>query len=337
MTVLVRARGIVLSLAAHVLAGALLLTLSAPEWTRPLFVDLVQHAESLEGHPGAPGDPSGQAGARHDATAAASGRPEHPASARWGHLRLPTRQSGTPTPTMPSGARPPAQVKPDASHEARPDPRPIPPAAPTPLPERSPRVEPRTASPPPPPSAVPAPPEPSVATAPAPAPEPSRNGPLAGTGPRVPAGPPVETGARSSAEPGRGATASGSPRGQGEIRGDAGSSAGGSPGAVLALGTGGGIPPEYGPYLQRFRRHVQESVVYPLAARRQSLRGTVELDITLDPSGRVRDARIARSSSHGVLDDAALDAVRSLEPLPLPEWLPRRPLLIRLPLVFELQ
>src|ERR1051326_6773944 len=27
--------------------------------------------------------------------------------------------------------------------------------------------------------------------------------------------------------------------------------------------------PEYGPYLQRFRRHVQESLVYPLAPRRQ--------------------------------------------------------------------
>jgi protein TonB len=130
----------------------------------------------------------------------------------------------------------------------------------------------------------------------------------------------------------------GDARGRGEVRGDLGSSVGGAPGSPLALGTGGGaIPPEYGPYLQRFRRHVQESLVYPLAARRQSLRGTVELDVSLDASGRVRDVRVARSSSYGILDDAAVDNLRRLDPLPPPDTLPRRPLLIRLPLVFDLR
>jgi TonB family protein len=43
------------------------------------------------------------------------------------------------------------------------------------------------------------------------------------------------------------------------------------------------------------------------------------------------------SSSHPLLDEAAVEAVRSLPPLPLPEHLPRRPLRIRLPLVFELR
>ena len=145
---------------------------------------------------------------------------------------------------------------------------------------------------------------------------------------------PTDAGPSPFTEAGRGSLASGGARGRGEVRGDAG----GPPGTALALGTGGGaIPAEYGPYLQRFRRHVQESLVYPLAARRQSLRGTVELDITLDPGGRVRDVHVARSSSHGVLDDAALDTVRRLDPLPPPESLPRRPLLIRLPLVFDLR
>src|SRR6266542_2477706 len=45
-------------------------------------------------------------------------------------------------------------------------------------------------------------------------------------------------------------------------------SAGGAPGSSVALGTPGetrgGIPPEYVPYLRRFRRHVQESLEYPL-------------------------------------------------------------------------
>lgn len=127
-----------------------------------------------------------------------------------------------------------------------------------------------------------------------------------------------------------------SSRPSGETRSD-----GGAGGSTLALGTSGGgsgaIPAEYGPYLQRFRQRVQEALVYPLAARRQGLRGSVELDVRLDPTGRVRDVKVARSSSHGLLDDAAIETVRHLEPLPFPESLPRRALLIRLPLVFDLR
>jgi protein TonB len=112
---------------------------------------------------------------------------------------------------------------------------------------------------------------------------------------------------------------------------------GGSPLALAVPGGGGAVPAEYGPYLQRFRRRVQEMLVYPLAARRQGLGGTVELDVWLEVTGRVRDVRIVRSSSHALLDEAAVEAIRGLGPLPLPESLPRRPLLIRLPLVFELR
>ena len=117
--------------------------------------------------------------------------------------------------------------------------------------------------------------------------------------------------------------------------------AGGGAGPAVALGTPGpvtaGIPPEYAPYLQRFRRRVQESLDYPLAARRQGLTGMVELEVVLDPSGRIGAVRVISSSSHGVLDDAALEAVRRLAPEPIPEHLPRRTLRLRLPLGFELR
>jgi protein TonB len=106
----------------------------------------------------------------------------------------------------------------------------------------------------------------------------------------------------------------------------------------LALpGEGGSIPPEYGPYLARFRRRVQESLLYPLMARRRGLTGSVEIEVLIEPSGTVKTARVVTSSSHTVLDTAALDAIRSLAPLPLPEHLPRRPLRIRLPLSFMLE
>jgi protein TonB len=179
------------------------------------------------------------------------------------------------------------------------------------------------------PTVEPAPPPPSSPTLPAVADLPSI--------PIFPASPPSSESFAAGTPGTSGAREAGAgSRSGGEMRGD-----GGVPGSALALGTpgpgAGTIPAEYGPYLLRFRQRVQESLVYPLAARRQGLRGSVELDVWLDPAGRVRDVRVARSSSHGLLDDAAIETVRHLDPLPFPEALPRRALLIRLPLVFDLR
>jgi protein TonB len=116
---------------------------------------------------------------------------------------------------------------------------------------------------------------------------------------------------------------------------------GGSGSALLALAAPGesrsSVPAEYGPYLARFRQRIQDALVYPLAARRQGLSGSVELEVLVEPSGQIRSVRLLSSSSHAVLDEAALDTVRALPPLPLPEYLPRRPLKIRLPVVFHLR
>lgn len=121
----------------------------------------------------------------------------------------------------------------------------------------------------------------------------------------------------------------------------AGESGGGASGAPLALaGTGpdrGDPPAEFGPYLARFRRLIQEHVVYPLAARRQGLSGRVELEVLLDPDGRVRAVSLVTSSAHGLLDEAAIEAVRRVPSVPMPEHLPRRILRVRLPVIFELQ
>lgn len=112
---------------------------------------------------------------------------------------------------------------------------------------------------------------------------------------------------------------------------------GGTRFALALPGGDGGVPPEYGPYLARFRRRVQDALVYPLAARRRGLAGAVELHVLIDPEGKVQHVDLASSSSHAMLDEAAMDAVRAMAPLPLPEGLPRRPLRVKLPLVFELR
>lgn len=119
--------------------------------------------------------------------------------------------------------------------------------------------------------------------------------------------------------------------------GDGASSAAGAGDRTLALaipGDGGGV---YAPYLALLRRRVQEVVTYPAAARRRGASGTVHLEIALEPSGLISEVRLVRSSSHGVLDDAALDAVRSLRRVPFPPDVRPRALRVRLPVVFELR
>jgi periplasmic protein TonB len=201
---------------------------------------------------------------------------------------------------------------------------PVAPTAPAPVPPPEP-VAPPAAAPPssvpamvvePPPASPAAPVTPPVSSAP--------SGPVAGRGVPAESGAPSGTGAGAQTRDDldRGAT-------------------GGAPGSPLALATpgsgGAGAPAEYGPYLRLFRQRVLESLIYPLAARRQGLGGTVELHVWLEATGRVRDVQVARSSSHALLDDAALETIRRLGPVPFPESLPRRPLLIRIPLVYELR
>jgi protein TonB len=119
------------------------------------------------------------------------------------------------------------------------------------------------------------------------------------------------------------------------------SGAGGAGGVLLAAATPGtargDVPPDFGPYLARFRQRIQEAVVYPLAARRRGLAGRVEVELLLEPSGRVREVSVVASSTHAILDEAAVEAVRSLEPQPLPEQTKRQTLRVRLPVVFQIQ
>ncbi len=127
--------------------------------------------------------------------------------------------------------------------------------------------------------------------------------------------------------------------GAGEVRsGTAGSGAGTSGEGPLALAIpGDGGAGVYGPYLSALRRRLQESLEYPTAARRRGLSGTVHLEIAIDATGRLGDVLLVRSSSHALLDDAALQAARSLRRVPFPPDVRPRPLRVLLPVVFDLR
>ena len=211
-----------------------------------------------------------------------------------------------------------------------PPPAPIAEAAPAPAPPPAPKVEPPRE----PPAIAPAP---AVSTPPTPMPsatvaagdKPSSSGRASGGDNRV-AGP-------SGSAAGAAVTGNGSAPAK---RDDAGSGAGGRPGQALARaapGTGSGVGAEYGPYLMALRQRIQHSVRYPASARRRGISGTVSVEILILPNGAVGDVQLLESSTHQVLDDAALDTIRSLPRMPLPPELPARPLRVRVPVVFQIQ
>jgi periplasmic protein TonB len=66
----------------------------------------------------------------------------------------------------------------------------------------------------------------------------------------------------------------------------------------------------------RAERRLAAHVYYPEAAVEQGLEGEVRLLLTLDEAGHILDSQIAASSGHTILDQAALDAARTMASLP---------------------
>src|SRR5947208_3792749 len=101
-----------------------------------------------------------------------------------------------------------------------------------------------------------------------------------------------------------------------------GGAPGGAPdvsrGFALAIAGGAGGPSgpgaEYAAYLGRLRTRIQESLRYPLAARRRGLSGTVHVEIIIRPDGAISAVSAADSSTPAVLDDAAVGTSRRLAP-----------------------
>jgi periplasmic protein TonB len=76
----------------------------------------------------------------------------------------------------------------------------------------------------------------------------------------------------------------------------------------------GGSPSVRADYFLRVRERIEAKLEYPSTLRARRLQGRVELTITLDPSGLVRSADIARSSGHPELDRIALESARAASP-----------------------
>jgi periplasmic protein TonB len=131
---------------------------------------------------------------------------------------------------------------------------------------------------------------------------------------------------------------SGAGAGPGSIPGPQAATGGSGLGVALAPAgpPGGTLGSEYGPYYRKIRQRIQETLEYPSAARRQGIKGTVMLELLIKPDGAIT-AVVKVSSSHRLLDDAALETVRNLPRQPFPPGLAPRQLTVPLPIVFDLK
>lgn len=80
------------------------------------------------------------------------------------------------------------------------------------------------------------------------------------------------------------------------------------------------------PYLDGWRRRVERigTINYPSVAQRRGLTGHPVIEVVLQRDGRLRSARIQRSSGYPEIDAAALDILRLASPFdPLPQDLSR--------------
>jgi protein TonB len=289
------------SIAAHGGAVALLFVLTSGE-SHPsvLFVDMEALEERAAPVAGAGSAAGGGGEAKR--VSAGSARPAGRDSGRSGPARSPAAAPAVSSPVTPSAPPEPAPVR--EREEAQPA-----------VNQEARQPEPTVAT-------VPArevPPD----VAPSPSPDAPRENAGSASGERV----------ASTPEPGGGGRAAPGP-------GTSGAGPGGASGGtgLASGGPGGGAPgAEYGGYLAGVRRRILDALRYPPPARSRGLKGTVYLEIFIKSDGAIGDVSVTGSSSHPLLDEAALEAVRSLEPQPFPRGLKPRPLRVRLPVVFDLQ
>lgn len=237
---------------------------------------------------------------------------------------------GKPAPA-PSAPASPAATEPAPPRAAEP---PALPASPPPEPVHAAPEPPRPAEPP---RAVteatPAPPSPTVEVTP--------SASAAGESAAVSA--PTTAGAAGGGDnAGRASSGSGAAGGSLSDAGGGPAGSGARERGVLALavpGSGGGDPAaaDYAGYYDSLRRRLYESLTYPAVARRRNLTGTVIVDVEIDASGKVGRVSVVDSSSHAMLDEAALDALRAVSRVPFPPGVPPRRLRVRLPVVFEIR
>src|SRR5262249_58627606 len=106
-----------------------------------------------------------------------------------------------------------------------------------------------------------------------------------------------------------------SPSGAGDRVGSLGSPGGGSGNGSGGAGTGDGSGGDGSDGTARPAYGSNPKPPYPLAARRLGVEGVVTLEVLVRPDGSPAEVRVQHSSGSPLLDESALDTVRTRRPL----------------------
>ncbi len=91
-------------------------------------------------------------------------------------------------------------------------------------------------------------------------------------------------------------------------------------------------------YKARLQRLIESMKHYPQRARRRGKQGRVLVRFTILPNGVIKDIRIGKSSGNGVLDNAAIKAVRKVSgKLPFPREITRDQWVLSVPIVYAIR
>lgn len=99
-----------------------------------------------------------------------------------------------------------------------------------------------------------------------------------------------------------------------------------------AAGQGGSAGYLKGNY-EYIKKRVRQYLVYSPQAKRMGIQGLVTVSFTIQQDGRVRDIAVSKSSGYALLDESALEAVRSAAPFAAPP----EPARVIMPVQFSLR
>jgi periplasmic protein TonB len=90
-------------------------------------------------------------------------------------------------------------------------------------------------------------------------------------------------------------------------------------------------------YLQMVRMKIESHKKYPYAALRQNITGSVTVKFIIETDGRVSGLNIVQKSKFELLNKAALEAIKSCDPFPVPPPAYfKKPLPIQISILFDL-
>ncbi|OZG73161.1 hypothetical protein BTA51_11760 [Hahella sp. CCB-MM4] len=91
-------------------------------------------------------------------------------------------------------------------------------------------------------------------------------------------------------------------------------------------------------YLAALHRALQDAMQYPRRAKRRRQEGVALVEFTVYREGRLEGIQLRESSGFPILDEAALNTVRSIKQFkPIPEKLAKNMLTLAIPIRFELR